>query len=133
VSVAEIVVVTPVTRVEGSVPVGGEADNIARRLVREYSATCVITRHMKTAIPNNEKYITNVGLLNNSSRSSRDRVGSGTIPKTAIRTAPPAMRRVPSIIHGENTSPRRKRAKNAFQRRDTAPRGASITTGREAI
>jgi hypothetical protein len=55
------------------------------------------------------------------------------MPKIAIRTAPPAMRRVPRIIQTENTSPRMKHAKNAFHRRETAPNGARITTGREAI
>ena len=55
------------------------------------------------------------------------------MPKIAMRTAPPAMRRVPRIIQRENTSPRMKQAKNAFHRRETAPRGARITTGREAI
>ena len=60
-------------------------------------------------------------------------MGSGTMPKTAMRTAPPAMSIVPMIIHGENTSPRSRRAKNAFHRSETAPRGARITTGSEAI
>lgn len=55
------------------------------------------------------------------------------MPNTAMRIAPPAMRKVPSIIHGEKTSPKMKRAKKAFQSRDTAPRGASMTTGRAAI
>lgn len=50
-----------------------------------------------------------------------------------MRTAPPAIKSVPRIIHGENTSPSRNLAKKAFQSRETAPRGASITTGREAI
>jgi len=40
---------------------------------------------------------------------------------------------VPIIIHGENTSPRRRRAKNAFQSKETAPRGARMTTGSDAI
>ena len=60
-------------------------------------------------------------------------MGSDTIPNTAMRTAPPAINNVPRIIHGENISPNRSRAKNAFQRRETAPNGARITTGREAI
>ena len=55
------------------------------------------------------------------------------MPKIAMRTAPPAMRRVPRSIHGEKTSPRRSLAKKAFQRRETAPSGARMTTGREAI
>ena len=55
------------------------------------------------------------------------------MPKIAMRTAPPAMRMVPMSIHGEKTSPRRRRAKKAFQRRATAPRGARMTTGRDAI
>jgi hypothetical protein len=92
-----------------------------------------MARHMTTVAPNSEKYATNVGRLNNSSRSSRERVGSGTIPKNAISTAPPAMKSVPRIIHGENTSPSKNRAKNAFQRRETAPSGARITTGSDAI
>lgn len=60
-------------------------------------------------------------------------VGSGTMPKIAMRTAPPAMRKVPKIIQRENTSPRIKQAKNAFHRRETAPRGARMTTGSDAI
>jgi hypothetical protein len=55
------------------------------------------------------------------------------MPKIAMRTAPPAMRRVPRIIQMENTSPRMKQANNPFHRRERAPRGARITTGREAI
>ena len=55
------------------------------------------------------------------------------MPKIAMRTAPPAMRIVPIIIHGEKTSPSSKRAKKAFHRSETAPRGANITTGNEAI
>jgi len=55
------------------------------------------------------------------------------MPKIAMRTAPPAIRRVPRIIQSENTSPRMKQAKNAFHRRETAPRGARMTTGSEAI
>ncbi len=83
--------------------------------------------------PRMEKYTTNVGRLNSSSRSSNECVCSGTIPKTAMRTAPPAMKMVPNIIHGEKTSPSRKRAKKAFQSNDTAPRGARMTTGSDAI
>lgn len=75
----------------------------------------------------------NVGLLNNINRSSIDLVGSGTIPNIAIRTAPPAMRIVPMAIHLENTSPRIIRAKRAFHSKETAPKGARITTGRDAI
>ena len=37
------------------------------------------------------------------------------------------------IIHAENTSPRSRRAKKAFHNNDTAPSGARITTGSEAI
>ena len=55
------------------------------------------------------------------------------MPKIAMRTAPPAMRRVPKIIQRENTSPSMKQAKNPFHRRETAPRGARMTTGSEAI
>ena len=51
----------------------------------------------------------------------------------AINTAPPAIRTVPMIIHGEKTSPSSSREKNAFQRRETAPSGARITTGSDAI
>jgi len=47
--------------------------------------------------------------------------------------APPAIRIVPNIIHGEKTSPRRRRAKNAFQSKETAPSGARMTTGSDAI
>jgi len=79
------------------------------------------------------KYATKAGRAKRMSRSSSEWVGSGTVPKIAMRTAPPAMRKVPRIIQRENTSPRMKHAKNAFQRRETAPRGARITTGREAI
>jgi hypothetical protein len=60
-------------------------------------------------------------------------VGSGTIPKMAMRTAPPAIAIVPNIMYGLKTSPSNRRAKNAFHKSDTAPRGASITTGSEAI
>ena len=60
-------------------------------------------------------------------------MNSGTVPKIAMRTAPPAMRKVPRIIQMENTLPRMKQAKNAFHRRETAPRGARMTTGSEAI
>ncbi len=73
------------------------------------------------------------GRLNSSNRSSTERVGSGTIPNIAMRTAPPAMHKVLMTIQGEKTSPRIRRAKNAFHRRDTAPSGARITTGRDAI
>jgi len=55
------------------------------------------------------------------------------MPKIAMRTAPPAMRIVPITIHGEKTSPSRRRAKKAFQSKDTAPSGARITTGSDAI
>lgn len=75
----------------------------------------------------------NVGLLNSSKRSSKERVGSGTMPNTAIKTAPPAIQSVLRTIHGENTSPRMRRAKKAFHRSDTAPSGARMTTGSEAI
>ncbi len=90
-------------------------------------------RQIKTAIPSNEKYIINAGRRNRWSRSSSECDGSGTMPNSAMRTAPPAMRMVPRSIHGEKTSPRRILAKNAFQRRETAPRGARMTTGNEAI
>lgn len=43
------------------------------------------------------------------------------------------MRIVPRIIQAENTSPRSRRAKKAFHNNDTAPRGARMTTGSEAI
>jgi len=92
-----------------------------------------MARQTTTTAPKREKYATKAGLLNNSSRSSSDRVGSGTIPKIAMSTAPPAMKSVPRIIHSEKTSPRMKRAKKAFQRRETAPSGARMTTGRDAI
>lgn len=55
------------------------------------------------------------------------------MPKMAMRTAPPAIRRVPINIQGEKTSPRSRRAKKAFQRRETAPSGARMTTGSAAI
>lgn len=55
------------------------------------------------------------------------------MPKIAMRTAPPAIRKVPMNIHGEKTSPRSKRAKKAFHNSETAPSGARITTGNEAI
>lgn len=75
----------------------------------------------------------NAGRLNRTNRSSRECVGSGTIPKTAIRTAPPAMKSVPRTIQIEKASPRSIRAKNAFHSSETAPRGARITTGKDAI
>lgn len=90
-------------------------------------------RQTTTTKPKREKYATKAGLPHSSKRSSSDLVGSGTMPKIAMSTAPPAMKNVPRIIHKEKTSPRMKRAKKAFQRRDTAPRGARITTGRDAI
>jgi hypothetical protein len=92
-----------------------------------------VIRQTTTAAPRREKYATNAGLVHSANRSSSDRVGSGTIPKIAMRTAPPAIKNVPRTIHGEKTSPRMKRAKKAFQRRETAPSGARITTGRDAI
>jgi hypothetical protein len=88
---------------------------------------------MMTSTPKVEKYATKAGLPHNCRRSSSDRVGSGTMPNIAMRTAPPAMKSVPRIIHKEKTSPRIKRAKKAFHRRDTAPSGARMTTGRDAI
>jgi len=75
----------------------------------------------------------NAGLLNKTRRSSRECVGSGTIPNTAISTAPPAMRMVPRSIQALNTSPSSRRAKKAFHSSDTAPSGARMTTGSEAI
>lgn len=98
-----------------------------------YGTVLTIARQTRTANPNRVKYTTKAGRERRISRSSREWVGSATIPKIAMRTAPPAMRRVPRIIQMENTSPRMKQAKNAFHRRETAPRGARITTGREAI
>lgn len=90
-------------------------------------------RHTNTTMPRREKYTTKAGRRKSSNRSSNECVGSGTIPKTAMRTAPPAIKIVPRIIHGEKTSPRIRRAKKAFHRSETAPRGARITTGSEAI
>jgi hypothetical protein len=92
-----------------------------------------MAKHTTVNAPNSEKYTINAGRLKSSSRSSNECVGSGTMPKTAIKTAPPAIQRVLMTIHGENTSPRIRRAKKAFHRRDTAPRGARMTTGSEAI
>jgi hypothetical protein len=84
-------------------------------------------------VPSKEKYTIKVGLRKSSSRFSRDRVGSGTIPKNAMSTAPPAMKRVARIIHDEKTSPRINLANSAFHKSETAPSGAKITTGKEAI
>lgn len=98
-----------------------------------YSERLTATSHTSTTNPSSEKYAMNAGRLNSRSRSSSECVGSLTMPKTAISTAPPAMSSVPSSIQGENTSPRRRRAKKAFHRRETAPRGARMTTGRDAI
>ena len=92
-----------------------------------------MARHRTTINPKMEKYTMKAGRLKRWSKSSRERVGSGTMPKKAIKMAPPAIRMVPRTIHGEKTSPSMKRAKKAFHRRDTAPSGARITTGREAI
>ena len=75
----------------------------------------------------------NAGRLNRTKRSSSERVGSGKIPKTAMSMAPPAMRIVPINIQMEKTSPRSILAKKAFQSSETAPRGAKMTTGSEAI
>jgi hypothetical protein len=96
-------------------------------------ALLTIARQTRTANPNRVKYAIKAGREKRTSRSSSEWVGSGTMPKIAMRTAPPAMRRVPRIIQRENTSPRMKQAKNAFHRRETAPRGARMTTGSEAI
>ena len=97
------------------------------------SRSLTVTRATATKNPRSEKYTMNAGLLNSTRRSSRECVGSGTIPNTAISTAPPAMRKVPRIIQAENTSPRSRRAKKAFHSNDTAPSGARMTTGSEAI
>lgn len=51
--------------------------------------------------------------------SSSEWVVSGTTPKMAMRTAPPAMRKVPRIRYFEKRSPSSTRAKNAFQRSET--------------
>ena len=92
-----------------------------------------VTRHKNMAVTNREKYTTNDVRPNKRRRSSRVWVGSGTMPKKAMSRAPPAMNMVPMAIHGENTSPRRIRANSAFQRRETAPKGARMTTGKDAI
>lgn len=92
-----------------------------------------MTRATTVNSPSNEKYTMNAGRLKSSSRSSNECEGSGTIPNSAISTAPPAIHRVLMIIHGEKTSPRISLAKNAFHKRETAPSGASMTTGSEAI
>jgi len=97
------------------------------------SRPLTITRATPRKNPRSEKYTTNAGLLNKTSRSSRECVGSGTIPNIAISTAPPAMRMVPRTIQAENTSPRSRRAKKAFHNSDTAPSGARMTTGSDAI
>ena len=75
----------------------------------------------------------NAGRWKRVRRSSSERVGSGTTPNIPMSTAPPAMSSVPAITHGEEPSPSRIRAKNAFQSNETAPSGARITTGRDAI
>lgn len=157
-----IVSVTPVVSEEGFVGgwiviCGGVRESVSEWIAAlanfrdsEKSITCVyslsvhrepevtrlgltITRQMKTSTPSTEKYATKAGRRKSSRRSSRERVGSGTMPNTAMRIAPPAMKKVPSIIQGEKTSPNINRAKKAFQSRDTAPNGASMTTGRDAI
>jgi hypothetical protein len=92
-----------------------------------------VTRQPNTPTPRTEKYSIKAGRRKSPRRSSRERVGSGTIPNTAMRVAPPAIRIVPNIIHSENMSPSMMRAKKAFQRRDTAPNGARMTTGSDAI
>lgn len=92
-----------------------------------------ITRQMTVNTPSSEKYTTNAGRLKSARRSSSEWFGSGTMPNTAMSTAPPAMHSVLSSIQGENTSPRMSRAKKAFHSSETAPSGARITTGREAI
>lgn len=92
-----------------------------------------MTRATRVNTPSNEKYTMNAGRLKSSNRSSKECVGSATIPNSAMRTAPPAMHKVLMIIHGENTSPRMSLAKNAFHSKETAPSGARMTTGRDAI
>ncbi len=74
-----------------------------------------------------------MGRLNKIRRSSRERVVCGNMPNTAMRMAPPATRTVPRSIQIENASPKSMRAKNAFHKRETAPRGARMTTGSDAI
>ena len=108
-----------------------------RRLVYVKPKSRAETRTMASAttvtMPNREKYTMKTGRLKSMSRSSKEWVGSGTMPKMAMRTAPPAMSSVPKSIHIEKTSPRSIRAKNAFHSSETAPSGARITTGKEAI
>jgi hypothetical protein len=82
-----------------------------------------IARHMRTANPSRVKCATNAERENITSRSSSEWAHSGTMSNIAMRTAPPAMRRVP----------RMKQAMNVFHRRETAPSGARMTTGSEPI
>ena len=112
---------------------GSELPSTSATTASKYRVGLTMARQTRTANPSKEKYATNVGREKRMRRSSSECVGSGTIPKMAIRTAPPAMRRVPRTIQREKTSPRMKRAKRAFHSSETAPRGARMTTGREAI
>jgi hypothetical protein len=51
-----------------------------------------------------QKYATNAGREIRTSRSSREWANSGTMPKIAMRTAPPVMRRVPRIIQRQGAA-----------------------------
>ena len=55
------------------------------------------------------------------------------MPNIAMRTAPATMSRVPRTSHGEKTSPKINMANAAFERSETAPNGARMRTGKEAI
>lgn len=90
-------------------------------------------RTASTPTPRRVKYTTNDVRPNNLRRSSNECVGSATMPNMPMRTAPTTTKRVPKSMNLENTSPRITRAKNAFHNKETAPSGAKITTGRDAI
>ena len=121
--------------VNRSIRIYGSNRTVSREITPQRPDSRPLTMPRATARknPRSEKYTTNAGLLNKTSRSSRECVGSGTIPNIAISTAPPAMRIVPRTIQAENTSPRSRRAKKAFHNNDTAPSGARMTTGSDAI
>jgi hypothetical protein len=78
---------------------------------------------MRTTDPSRVKYATNAEWKNIMSRSSSEWANSGTMSNIVMRTAPPAMKRVP----------RMKQAKNVFHRRETASSEARMMTGSEPI
>lgn len=82
-----------------------------------------------TAIKTIVKKATNGPLLSSNSSSSRPCSSSGTTPKTAIITAPPATNAVPTTQLIPNLSPKSTWANRALKTSEMAPKGARITMG----